>query len=94
METNTNAVVIFHASYMILRADTNASCMTEPEACSRAAGYFFLGRIPSECTQERLNVPIHIYCTVLKFVANSDAEAETGECFVTGRYVIILKNKL
>ena len=43
---NPNAVVRFQASDMILRADTDASYLTEPEACSHAAGYFFLGGIP------------------------------------------------
>ena len=42
MAKNPSAVVIFHASNMILRADTDASYLTEPESHSRAAGYFFL----------------------------------------------------
>ena len=46
MAKNPNAVVIFHASHMILRADNNASYLTETEARSRAVGYFFLGRLP------------------------------------------------
>ena len=63
MATNPNAVVRFHASYIILRADNNASYLTEPEARSRDAGYFFLGSIPSICTQDRLNGPIHVIST-------------------------------
>ena len=47
--TYPNSVVIFHASDMILRADTDASYLTEPEALSQSAGYFFLGRITSKC---------------------------------------------
>ena len=43
METNPDKVVRFHASDMILRADTDASYLTEPEARSRAAGYFSWG---------------------------------------------------
>ena len=35
MATNPNALVIFHASDMILHADTDASYLTKPEACSR-----------------------------------------------------------
>ena len=41
MATYPNAVVIFHATDMILCADTGASYLTEPEACSRSAGYFY-----------------------------------------------------
>ena len=59
MATYPNAVVRFHASDMILRADTDASYLTEPEALSHAAGYFFLGSIPSKYARERLNVPIY-----------------------------------
>ena len=40
MAINPNTVVRFHASDMILHADTNASYLTELEACSRAAGNF------------------------------------------------------
>ena len=42
MATYPNAVNRFHASDNILRANTDASYMTEIQACSRAAGYFFL----------------------------------------------------
>ena len=74
-----NLVVRFHASDIILHADTNASYLTEPEARSCAAD---------------LNVPIHVNCNVLKFVAASAAEAETGGFFVTGKYFIIIQNTL
>ena len=33
-------------------------------------------------------------CNILKFVADSAAESETGGCFMTGRDVIILRNTL
>ena len=39
MGTHPNAVVIFHASDMILRANTDASYLTEPEAHSCASGF-------------------------------------------------------
>ena len=48
MATHPNAVVRFHASDMILRANTDASYLTEKQARSLAAGYFFLGSIPSK----------------------------------------------
>ena len=46
MEIYKNAVVRLNASDIILRVDTNASYLTEPEACSCAVGYFFLGSVP------------------------------------------------
>ena len=79
---------------MILHADTDASYLTEPETCSRTSGYFFLGSIPSKCAQESLNITIHVNCNILKSVATSAAESETGISFVTGRYVIILRSTL
>ena len=40
MATYTNAVVRFHASDLILCANTNVSYMNEPEALSRTAECF------------------------------------------------------
>ena len=36
----------------------------------------------------------YINDNILKFVASSAARSETGGCFVTGRYFIILRNTL
>ena len=76
MAKNSNAVVIFHASDMILCTDTDVSYLTEPKSHSHAVGYFFLGSIPSKCARERLNGPIHANCNILKFVAAYAAEVE------------------
>ena len=73
MATYPNAVVRFHASDMILRADTDASYMNELEARSYTEGHFFLGSIRSKCERDRPNGPIHVNCNILKFVADSDA---------------------
>ena len=66
MATYPNAVVIFQASGMSFCADTDASYLTEPQALSCAAGYFFLGSITSKYARERLNVPILVNCNILK----------------------------
>ena len=79
---------------MILRADTNASDLTEPQLRSRAVGYFFLRIILSKCARDRINGPVHVNSKILKFVAASAAEAKTGGCFIMGRDVIILRNTL
>ena len=75
---------------MILRADTNASYLTEPQAHSHDAAYIFSGIIPSKYSLERLNGPVHVDCNNLKFVVAFASEAETGGCFVMGRYFSIL----
>ena len=74
--TYPNAMVRFHASDMILRANTNASYLTRPEAHSKVAGYYFLGSIPSKYAWERLDGPIHVNGNILKFLAASFAEAK------------------
>ena len=89
-----NAAVRFYASDMILHPDTDVSYMTEPESLSSAEGYFPSGIVPSKCARERINGPIHVNCNILKFVAASAAEAETGGFFVTGKYFIIIQNTL
>ena len=94
MATYPSAVVIFHASDTILRANNDASYLTEPESRSRAAGYFPLESIYSKRARKCLNEPIHVNCNVLIFVFVSSAEAETGRFFMTGRYFIILQKIL
>ena len=92
MATYPNAVVIFHASDTILRANNDASYLTKTESRSCTSVYFFLGSVPSKCAWGRLNVPIYVNCNILKFVTISYSETETGGCFLTGRDVIILQN--
>ena len=46
MATYPGAVFRFHASDMILRADTDASYLTKSEARSHDSGYLFLGSKP------------------------------------------------
>ena len=64
MATYPNAVVGFHASDMILRTNTDVSYITEPQACSGAAGYFFLGNIPSKYAQGDLKGLVHVNCNI------------------------------
>ena len=89
METHPNFVVWFHVSDMILPANTNELYLTEPQARSLAAGYFFLGSIPLKCSRERPNGPGHVNFNILKCVTASAAEAETRGWFRIGRDVNI-----
>ena len=79
MATYPNSVVRFHASDTILRAGTDASYLSEPQACSRAEWYFFLVSIHSKCALECLNGPADVNSKILKFVAASTSEAETED---------------
>ena len=60
MATYPNAVVRLHSSDIILRANTDASYLAEPEARSRSVGCFLLGIITSKCAWERINFPMHV----------------------------------
>ena len=42
LATQEDAVLSYHASNMVLAVHSNASYLSEPEACSRAGGHFFL----------------------------------------------------
>ena len=65
--TYPNAIIRFHASYMILHANTNAWYLTEPQSHSHAAGYLLLGSTPSKYARYRLNVTVHVNCNILIF---------------------------
>ena len=82
MATNPNAVVRFYASGMILNLHSDASCLSVGQGRSRAGGYFFLGSIPKDSQDIRLNGNIHITCAILKLVAASAAEAKLGALFL------------
>ena len=75
MTTHPNSVVRFHASDMILRANTDESYMTEMEAHNCAEVLLLLGSIPSKCVWEQLNGPIYVNDKILKVVADSAVEA-------------------
>ena len=75
MATNPNAIVRFWASDMVLNVHSDASYISTPKARSRAGGYFFLVSLPKHGQPIQLNGAIHVYCTVLKLVAASAAEA-------------------
>jgi hypothetical protein len=67
---------------MILNVHSDALYLSALPARSRASGYFFLGSIPIDGDPIKLNGAIHITCTILKLVAASAAEAESGALFI------------
>ena len=58
---------------------------------SRASGYFFLGSLPVDGQHITLNGPVHVLCSLLKFVAASAAEAELGALFLNAKQALILR---
>ena len=68
---------------MILQIYFNASHISEPEAQSRAGGYFFIGPKPNTPIQEipPENGPGHVECSIMRNVKASATEAELGGLF-------------
>ena len=83
MATNPDAVIRFYASETILNVHSDASFQTASIMRSRAGGYFFLGSIPTDNTQIKLNGNIHVTSTVIKLVASSAAETKLVALFKT-----------
>ena len=77
--TYLNELVRFHALDMILRKDTNASYLTEPQARGCDSGYFLLDSIPPKYSQGRLNGPIHVNCNILKMLPPLHQKQKPGD---------------
>ena len=91
MDTHPNSIICFYASNMILNVHSDASYLTAPNARSQAGGHFFLGSLPESNKPIKLNGPIHLLCSVLKFVASSAAEAELGALFLNAREAKVMR---
>ena len=70
---------------MVLNIQSDTSYASKRGANSRAAGHYFLGRVPRDNAPIRLNVAIYTLCNIMKFVASSAAEAELGALFMNAK---------
>jgi hypothetical protein len=91
MWTHPDAIIRYRASDMILNVHSDASYLSAPRARSRAGGYFFLGSLPIDGNPIKLNVAIHITCTILKLIAASTAKAELGALFLNAQEAKVLR---
>ena len=94
MHTNPNSIIQFRASYMVLNFHSDASYLTASRGRSRDVGYFFLGRVPRNRENIKLNGNIAITCTILKLVAASTAEEELGALFINTQEARIIRTML
>ncbi len=96
--THPDAVVHFNASDMILHVHSDASYLSESEARSRAAGFFFLSSnydvTPPDAKPVPNNGPVHILCKIIGNVMSSATEAEVGGLFLNGQDAVMLRNTL
>ena len=74
-DTHLEAVLRFHASDMQLHIETDAAYLVLPNACSRAAAYFYMG---DQCsfppTKSELNGAIHVLCKSIPNIVSSALE--------------------
>lgn len=90
--THPNAKLQFHATDMILKLHSDASYLSEANARSRVAGYFYLGNLPPRKLD--CNGAIHINATIIKHVVTSAAEAEYAALFLNAKLLIPLRQAL
>ena len=88
--TNTDASICYTPSDMILRAHSDTSYLSEPQARSRVGGHFYLGT----ADEASHNGPILNPTGVIKVVVSSAAEAETAGLFTNMKEAVILRTTL
>ena len=88
--THPDSEIIYRASDMILRADSDAAYLVAPEARSRAGGYQYL----SNKEGTLWNGPVMIIAKVIKNVMASAAEAELAALFMNAQEAVALRNCL
>ena len=84
---------------MQLFIDSDAAYLVAPQAKSRIAGYYYLGKkihpnLLSSTTTTKPNAPLHVECKTLKHVVSSAAEAETGGLYSNCNFAISLRHML
>ena len=83
--SHPDATIRYTRSGMVLHIHSDASYLSETEACSRAGGFFFLSENtnPSDKTAPPppVNGAIHIVSTIMGNVMSSATEAEVGALF-------------
>lgn len=79
----------FYASDMILKAFSDASYLSEPNAKIRVGGYFYLGKAPVITMDD--NGAMHITAIILKHVVTSASEAEYAALFYNAKQAIPLR---
>ena len=82
--------IVYRASDMVLRIDSDAAYLVASEARSRAGGYHYL----SNTNGTLFNGPVLVLAKVIKNVMASAAEAELGALFMNAQEAVALRNCL
>jgi len=82
--THPKGIIKFFASDMVLCNHTDASDLSEANARSRAACFFWLSSHPDKLNglTPPLNGALHVLTGIVRNVLSSAAKAETGSAFI------------
>jgi hypothetical protein len=83
-----DAVLSYHASNMVLAVHSNASYLSEPKACSRASGHFFLS---SNTTVPPNNGAVLNIAHIIKNVTSLATEAELAGLYIMAREAVYIR---
>jgi hypothetical protein len=90
--THTTATIRYYASNMILKLHSDASYNSEPKACSRSGGHFYMGN--NNNADDTTNRAILATTGVMKAVLSSASEAEIGALFENCKKAAVLRTTL
>jgi hypothetical protein len=88
--SSPNGKIIYRASDMILKIDSNAAYLVRPEARSRAGGYHYL----SSKDGTLFNGPIIVLAKIMKNIMASAAEAEVAGIYLNAQEGVSERNCL
>ena len=97
LATCPDAQVKYNASDMILNIHSDASYLSEFNAHSCFAGYYFLASTPKPHNHITINGNIFILCGIAKFVVASAAEVKLGARFMNakeGKIIHLILNEM
>jgi hypothetical protein len=86
--TQEDAVLPYHASYMVLAVHSDASYLSEPKARSRAGGHFFLS---SDTPIPPNNEAVLNIAHIIKNVMSSATEAELAGLYIMAREAVCIR---
>jgi hypothetical protein len=85
--THPDAEMRFHTSDVVPCIDSDASCLSESKARSRAAGHHHLSSHPDKLQGKPppFNGSVNTLCSTMREIVSSAAEAELGAFFHSGK---------
>ena len=91
--TQEEAVLTYHASDMILAIHSDASCLSEAKARSRAGGHFFMSNNNDDPPHPNNGAVLNI-AQIIRAVMTSACEAEIGAMYINGREAVPTRKTL